>query len=262
MPTAIKLQEEFEDSLQVVFVEVGRANREEMTAFAINREWFGTNAMWTKHRPFSSGQRVIPAYALLDETGAVLASGVTSRDHSKIEDLIEDHAKQRKKGPKDAPKAVAKLVASYHKGKAAEALAGLEALIAEPGRKDPEEVQAAASAWRDTLTAWIEKDVARLGWFIENGRYDQADERLDALNKSLTGHETWQGRLDEYSASLGDEALKDERDAEQALAKIEAKLFKGGTEKLKESALEKLIDQYPGTHAARRAEEWLPLAEG
>lgn len=260
MPAAIKLQEEFEDILQVVFVEVGRVSRDQMVEFAANREWLGGQAMWTKHKPFETGLGATPSYGLLSDSGELLAKGITTREHHKIVELIEGYEKQRKKGPDDAPRDVAKLVANYHKGKVADALSGLEALIADPGRKDPELVVAAATAWRDTLTAWVERDLTRLGWLIDNGRYELADERIDDLQKALKGNETFGTRLSAFAEALDDPALDSERKAEEALAKLERKLFEGGTEKFKEKALEDLIHDFPGTHAARRAEEWLPLA--
>ena len=105
MPTALKLQEEFKDSLQTVFVEVGRANDAQMSAFAIDRGWYGgdgsDSAIWTKERPFDVGTGSIPAFALMDESGKVILSGTTSRMHKQIEEAIEEHDKARSKAPAD-----------------------------------------------------------------------------------------------------------------------------------------------------------------
>ena len=74
MPTSIKLQEEFGEDLQVIFVESQGADRAKMEGFALRKKWFGTTAMWTTERPFDSGSRGLPNYVLIGADGKVQRS--------------------------------------------------------------------------------------------------------------------------------------------------------------------------------------------
>ena len=247
MPAALKMQDEYADSLQVMFVEVGRASEEEMQAFAIDKGWFdvGTDAIWSKERPFSTGESAIPSYALLDETGKVILKGITTRDHKKIEEAIEEHAKARKKGPEDLPKAVAKQVAEFHKGKQGKALVALGDMLAEDSRAQDDEKLAAEQALA-ALNASLERDLKRVDWLLSNGYFAVAEGRLEDLAKQLKGADEWTAAVAERTTRLESDDLKAERAAEAALLKLEQKLYTKGTDKVSAKSLGGIGEKFPG----------------
>jgi len=262
VPAALKLQDEYQDSLQVVFIEGSRVTSDQMHAFAIDKGWFdvGTAAMWSKEAPFKTGESVIPSYALLDPTGKVLLKGVTTRDHKKIEEALEEFAKARKKGPKDLPKAVSKQVAEFYKGKPGKALKALSALTAEGSRASSED-QAAAQTAIDTLTAAVERDLKRLDWLLDNGFYAVAEDELSDLRKGLKGADEWTTAVAERSTRLESDELKSERSAEKALLKLQKKLYSKGTGKVSAKSLSAIAEKYPGSQAAARAEALIAVVE-
>lgn len=262
MPAALKLQEEYKDSLQVLFVEVGNANNPKMQAFAIDKGWYAAsgNAMWTKEKPFDSGQKYIPAFVLLDESGKVILSGLTGSMHKEIEELIDEHAKARTKGPEDAPAQVAKLYGEFYKGKAGKALADAMALAADPGRGG-EEVQTAAQAAVTIMQASLERELKRADWMLENGFYAVAEAGLDDLSKSLKGADDWLAKVTERADRVRSTELAEERKAEEALAKLEKKLFDKGTDKVSAKSLAAIGEKFPGTKAALRAESLIAIVD-
>lgn len=263
MPAALKLQEEYPDDLQVVFVEVqNRVGETQVEAFTYDRKWRSSGlAMWTREKPFDHGQKGIPAYALLDDDGKVLRTGITTADHHEIVKTIEQRVKERAKGPDDAPSAVAKLWKEFRKGKAGKALAGAEALVEDPGKKDPEQVVAAAKAALETWRAELSAEIGRASWAVENGHFDRAEEVLGKLSKSLGGHGELADRVAELQEKLKADDLKAERAAAAALAKVEAKLNDKGIDASHAKALQKVLDEHAGTKAAVRAEHLLSVVE-
>lgn len=259
---ALKLQEEYQDSMQVVFVEVGRVDNDGMQAFAIDKGWFAASddAMWTKDRPFDVGAGGIPAYALLDDQGKVLMKGITTADHSKIVEAIEEHAKARGKGRSDLPGAVGKAYGDFWKGKAGKALAEVSALAAEGSRAEAE-VLAAAKATVTSMEAALEVQLKRVDWLVENGYFARAETALAALEKSWKGAEAWVAKLQERRTKLGSPDLVTERKAEEALLKIQEKLFAKGTEGVKPKVLSELAQKFPGTKAAARADQLIAVIE-
>lgn len=264
MPTALKLQEEFKDSLQTVFVEVGRANDAQMSAFAIDRGWYGgdgsDSAIWTKERPFDVGTGSIPAFALMDESGKVILSGTTSRMHKQIEEAIEEHDKARSKGPDDLPKSVAKLHVDMAKGKFGASLAAARKLSIDGTARDPE-VQPAAALAVEAFESRLSADLKRIDWRIGRGDYDTAESDLKSLQKALKGCDDWIEKVDERLTALESDDLAEERKAAKALSKLEKKLYSKGTDKVKASTLRSLAEKHPGTRAAARAEELAVIVE-
>lgn len=254
MPTALKLQEEFKDSLQVVFVETGRVDRDGMQAFAIDKGWFadGSRAMWTKEAPFDPGLGATPSFALLDDSGRVLMKGITTREHSRIVETIEQHAKARTKGPEDVPSKVAKLYGDFAKGKLGKSLSAAAALAADPGRDGEELGNAAKQAVAD-MEAALERELKRADWLLENGFYAAAEADLSDLAKELKGVDDWSAKVAERQSRLGGAELETERKAEEALVKLEQKVFDKGTDAVKSKALLAIGEKYPGTKAAARA---------
>jgi len=126
VPASIKLQEEYGDTVQVVFVAVQGETPQQAQAFALKKKWLGGRAMWTSERPFDTGLKGIPATVLVSSAGDVLF--VEYPIESKLKDLIEEDLKAKEKGPKDAPDPVRKAWAEFGKGNWGKAVKGEAAL--------------------------------------------------------------------------------------------------------------------------------------
>lgn len=86
MPATLALQQEFADSLQVLFV-APAGSRAELEAFGAERGWFETEAMWTHEAPLQPSTRY-PWFALLSPEGRVLLEGSASAQQQAIRDSL------------------------------------------------------------------------------------------------------------------------------------------------------------------------------
>src|SRR5688572_12025510 len=97
---SLKLQAEYGDDLQVLFVEVQGASDKGATSFALKKKWLGGRAMWTTERPFDLGIDGIPQFGLLSPEGELVLSGYTMAMTSQIDDSIAQLVKSARKPPK------------------------------------------------------------------------------------------------------------------------------------------------------------------
>ena len=88
MPASIKLQQQYGDDLQVLFVESQGASPEMAEAFAWRRRWMGTQAMWTTEAPLRVEGNTLPKFALLDTEGRLLLEGNPLGMKKQIEEAI------------------------------------------------------------------------------------------------------------------------------------------------------------------------------
>ena len=114
MPATVKLKEEYGSDLAVILVECQGADEAKFMKFAAGHKWLGREMMWTRERPFMTGAKGLPNYALLDETGTIVAMGNPMRDHGKITSEIDAAIARSKKGPKGLPKEAAKLERAFY----------------------------------------------------------------------------------------------------------------------------------------------------
>lgn len=255
---ALKLQEEYGDDIQVLFVEVQGATPEKAEGFALKKKWLGGRAMWTTERPFDVDLQGIPQFGLVSPTGELVLSGYSNRMHSEIKDTIAELVKEGRKAPSDMPKRVGKAWAEMAKGNFAKALDLAREAAAEAG--DEAERKAA-----EDLVAAIEERVANrlagLEWMMENGYLLEAQVQIDALDKALKGHEEAQQRIETCREKLDSEEMKNELAAAKALAKIEKKLYADGPEDKHVKNLMKLAEKHGGTKAAQRASHLAKIAQ-
>jgi hypothetical protein len=258
---SIKLQEEYGDKLQVVFVSVGNDTPQAVQAFALAKKWLGGRAIWTSEEPFETGLGYIPAAVLLDSTGKVQIVDNPMNAHGKIVDLIDADLDQIKKGPEDAPDAVRKAWAEFGKGGWAKAMSMAQALIDKPPSTDGEKVVSAAKAALESFNKAIDASFARADLAVSTGLYDRAQAELDALGKAVKGgNADLTKRLADALAKLNGDDVKVERDAALELAKLEKKLYANGPEKNSAKSLQAFADKHKGTKAAERAEQLADIA--
>lgn len=259
MPASIKLQEEMGENLQVIFVESQGATRDKAEAFALQRKWLGTRAMWTDERPLSSPGNGLPAFVLIGVDGKVLLQGNPLAMKGKIEDAIDEQIKLAKQAPEGTPSKLKKAWVEFGKGNYANALAGAEKVrISAEG--DAELAQAATAAL-DAFRERVVGQLARVDKMMTAGDFVYAEELLDQLHKSVRGHDELEAEVGEVQQRLGSEESAGEREAAAALFKLEHKMAGKGKIEKHASALAKLAEDHAGTKAAARASRLLTLLE-
>ena len=248
MPTAIKLQAEYGEDLQVLFVESQGATAAKAERFALERNWFGTRAMWTTEAPFNTGLGGLPSCALLSADGEVLLVGMTGAIGGKVEDEIEAWAKAKKRLPKGTPSALKKAWTYYQKGKLDGALAELAELEAEGGDDG-----AAAVELRAKIETGIESRFKAIEWMLNNGHPIEAKDSLEELSSQVEDHATLPGRCAELVARIGSEDMAAELVAAKEFAKLEKKLYQDGPDEKLSAKFAKFAEKHAGTKVAERA---------
>jgi hypothetical protein len=258
---SIKLQEEYGDKLNVVFVAGGKDTAEQVQGFAMARKWLGGRAMWTSEAPFETGLPYIPAAVLMDSSGEVKIINNPLDIHKKIVELIDSDLDVLKKGPKDAPDVVKKAWQDFGAGNVTKAIAGAQALIDKPPPKDGDAVVAAAKAALAAFNAAVDKRFAAVEDMFADGEYDRALAELDSLGKAVKGNADLTKRQADALAKVNDPALKSERDAAADLARLRDKLYKDGAKDTSAKQLEAWAKAHQGTKAAERAESLARVAQ-
>ena len=100
MPTAMKMQEEMGDDIQILLVESQGHTLDDAEKMAYQKKWINDRSIWTTEQPFDTGAKGLPNYALLGNDGTLLSMGDPRSDHSKVTDLITEQLKLAKKGAK------------------------------------------------------------------------------------------------------------------------------------------------------------------
>jgi hypothetical protein len=254
---SIKLQAEYGEDLQVLFVEVQGADDDKVVEFALGQKWLGGRAMWTTERPFNLGLDGIPQFGLIAPDGEMVLSGYTNENSSKIEGAIAEMVKDARKPSKDLPKDVAKALVEANKGGYAKALGMLADLLADPKAEADHE---AAGSVKASIESRIDKSVARVGWMLDNGYPVEAEALHAELAKGLKGAEHAAEALAGLGERLATDAVKAEIAAQKAFTKIAEKLYEEGPNEKAKKSLVKLAEKYAGTKVAARASELAKVA--
>jgi hypothetical protein len=257
VPASLKLQETFKDSLTVIFVECQGLDSHGAESFAYSRQWMNTQAMWTTERPFSTGSRGLPNFALLSNEGKVLLKGHPGRMHQQIEEAIRKEIQRAKKGPENLPKPLRKAWAEFAKGKYASALGAARKLA----QGDGAEAESAKNTV-EALEARIHSQIDCLSRMIEEGQFKKAEDPLGTLAKACKGLEEFEARVTGLKEKLASPEMKAEVAADEALFKLENKIKSQGLEGRLIKQLKVFISKHEGTRAMARAQHLLDLAEG
>lgn len=247
MPTSIKLQEEYGDDLQVVFVESQNTPPDKTEAFILGRKWMGGLAMWTTERPFESGTNGLPNYVLLSNEGEVLKKG--NHVSSAVGELIDAELKRRSKGPEGTPKPLQKAWAAFYQGKIAKAIDSARKAGTKP------ELAEDASVLVNEFIKRTEATLKAIEWQMNNGYVSSAEDRLKDMAKACKGVEALMGTIESLSAQIDSDEMKDELAASSALDKLLSRVYADGFDKKGKAkkALERLAEKYSGTRAGDRA---------
>lgn len=246
MPASVKLQQEYGDDLAVLFVESQGTAPDATEKFVLEHKWFGNPAMWTTERPFNTGSKGLPNFALLSADGKVLAKG--NFVSKKVRELIDEEIKLGKQGPEDTPKKLQKAWKTFGKGKVAKAIEEAKKAGADP------ELSAEAELTVLEFEKRIGARLDRVEWLLANGYAARATDHLDDLVKELKGTGELFDRAAELQVSLEDEEQAREIEAAAAIEKHLAKLFDDPKNEKHFKKLSKLAESYAGTAAAERAQ--------
>jgi hypothetical protein len=250
VPTALKLQEEFGDDLQVIFVECQGANRDQYEAFAWKMKWMGGRAMWTEERPFGKVANTLPETALVGVDGKILLQGNPGDLGSKLEEAIAAEVKKSKKAPDGTPSALTKAWSAWAKGDFADALAECDTVGTD-----------AAKAAREQFTTRWKRSVARGKWLVDNGLAVEAEEHLGRLAKGAKGAADLEAEVAAEQARLAEPSRADEREASQAYDRFVGQVArKKPFDASNVRQAEGLAKKFAGTKVGERFERFVMLA--
>lgn len=247
MPSALKLQEQYGDALQVVFVECQGATRDQYEAFAWRMKWMGGRAMWTEERPFSTVGNGLPETALVGVDGTILLQGHPGSFGSKLEEALAAEIKKIKSPPEGTPAALKKAWGSFLKNDVAAALKECDEIATDE-----------AKAARAEFVARTQRRIARAKWLLDEGYLVEAEALLGQLAKDVKGAAEFESLVAAETAKLGEPARAAEREASKAYAAFaeqvaKKKPFDAANVKKAESLAEKHASTKSGERAARFA---------
>lgn len=261
MPAAVKLQKEFGDDIQVIFVESQNSGFGKSVGMATKSGWLGNQAIWTNNYLFSSPGRGLPSFTLLDGEGKVVISGSSNSMHGQIVDNIERMIKEKGEGPEGVPSSVAKVYTDLGKGSYAKAMTRADKVLAKPGSKDTEAVVAAAEAARSAVQARFDGQLARAEWLVANGFPMRAKELTEALMKGAKGNADLSDKATTFHTKLTGGDYKADFAAAKDLAKIEGALYEDGSSDKLIKKLQELSADSSSPAVAKRAEALVDIAK-
>ena len=249
----MKMQEELGDDIQILLVESQGHTLDDAEKLAYQKKWINDRSIWTTERPFDTGAKGIPNYALLSNDGTILSMGNPGSDHSKIVDQITEQLKLAKKGAKGMGPTAVKANAEFEKGNFSAAIKLLDAA--------PEAEKAEADKLRHSLETRAKAKVARLDWYIGAGEYDKADKLLPTLQKGMAGDEKLEASVKGCADKLASKELAQEREASKALAKVQKLIQGDGIGDVAVKQLNAVATKYPNTRAAKKASHLVDLSK-
>ncbi len=251
MPTSTKLQDQYGDDVQVIFVECQGTAKDVYEAFAWKMKWMGNRSMWTTERPIPTKGNGLPETALIGVDGTVLLQGNPGDFGKKFEEAVAAEVKKSKDAPAGTPTELKKAWQLFNKGDLGAAIAECDKLANDASAKAKAEFEKRTGA-----------RIARAKWLLDNGYVAEADKAITALEKSVQTHADLAPKVAEQRKRLADPELANEREADKAFTGFVAKVAK---EKPFEDANVKkaqaIAAKYPGTKTAARVERFVALSK-
>lgn len=257
MPSAIKTAREYGDDLTVLFVECQGSNETAAEKFAYGKKWMGTPAMWTSERPFDTGAKGIPNFALLSADGELLMKGNPMAMHSKIMDAIDQEIANAKGLPKDAPKSLKKAYKAFAKGDYAKSIEAAQKVV-DGGDEDAASAEQTLKSFQSRLDGKFK----RVDWMLQNAYLVEAEDFYESLAKGVKGLEAYEERVTSLEETFDADGMKDEIKAAKSFAKLQLKLQADGLDAKHVKTLEKFVEKNAETKIVKRAQALLDLAKG
>lgn len=252
VPSAVRMMREHGDVLNTIFVESQGHTMDDVTKMALQRQWFGTDAVWTTERPVTTGARGIPNFVLLSPEGEVVMMGNPISMHHEIEEYVESFRRSRATMPETVHKKLKKAWKSQAKGEFADAVKAASKYL---DHKDTE-LAAAAQAFVAETQAMATRKVEALGKEFGAGFYYGNDKRLENLAEELKGLEAEQ-LATQWLERLDSKELEDEIAAERDLVRLEMRLFSGRPDERMAAMVKSFLKDRAGTKAAARAQKYV-----
>lgn len=250
VPSAVKMQQEHGDDIQVILVEVQGSDQPAVEQFALGKKWLGTGAVWTTERPVLTNATTIPNCVVLDAEGRVAMMGNPISMHGDIEELIEASKRARAEKPEDLPRELDKAWKSLAKGEFGEAWQDCQGVA---GRSQDAGIVSYATELGEKAKAGAVRAVARIDRMVAEGWAVEAQEYAEDLEKTVKGLEEQSDEVAKWLERLDGDEFEAEVDAAKELAKLERRLFDKGVDPGLVKRLEKLAEKHAGTKAAERA---------
>jgi hypothetical protein len=251
VPASIKLQEQYGDAIQVIFVESQAHTREDYESFAWRSKWMGNNAIWTDERPIPTVGDGLPETALIGVDGKVIMQGNPGGFGKKLEAAVEAEVKKSKSPPAGTSDALKPAWTAYLKG-------DITGALAECDKVGSDEAKAA----HEQFLSMAKRQIARVKWLVDNGYLIEAEKMAGDLAKGVKGNADLEKLVADQSARISAPDMATEKEAEKAVANFvkeiaKKKPFDAANVKKAES----LDKKYPGTKAGSRAAHFAELSK-
>jgi len=251
VPSALKLQQEYGDALQVLFVECQGSTRDQYEAFAWKMKWMGGHSMWTEERPFPTVGNGLPETALVGIDGKILMQGHPGDMGKKLEEAIAAEIKKVKDAPAGTPTEVRGAWKSFLKGEIAAALAECDKLATDE-----------AKAAREEFVVRTQRRVARAKWLVDNGYLVEVEQHLGRLAKDVKGAADLEPAVAAEVARLAEPDRAAEREASKAYTTFVAQVAqKKPFEAANVKKAEGLAEKNAGTKSSERAARFVALSK-
>jgi hypothetical protein len=247
----VKLQEQYGDDIQVIFVECQNTPKDVYEAFAWKQKWMGNNAWWTVERPFPTKGTGLPETALVGVDGTILMQGNPGSFGKKFEETIAAEVKKSKSAPASTPKALEGAWKSYAKGDVGAAIAECEKLATDDANKA-----------KDEFVARITARITRTQWMIENGFLSAAEKSVTDLEKAVKGNADLTTKVAAKRSQLASKELDAEREADKALQSFVAEVAKKKPfEAPNVKKADTLAEKFKSTKTSARLERFVALSK-
>ncbi len=250
VPSALKLQDEYGDALQVVLVECQGTPRDQFEAFAWRRKWMGTAALWTEEQPVPMNGNMLPESALIGVDGHVVIQGNPVTLGNKLEEALAAEVQKSKEPPADAPAALRPAWSAFLGDDVTAALAACDRV----GTNE-------AEATRELFIARTKQRIARAQRMFDEGRVLAAQTLAARLAKAVKGSGELETLALEAVQRGGAPELALERDGDKEVSAFFAEIAKREPfDDANVRRAETLAAKYSGTKSGARAAHFAELA--
>lgn len=257
IPDTLRLHAKYGDGMHLLFSETGGASENQVLSYALSKGWLGTPAMWTTEQPIERQGNNVPYFALLSSDGEIVLEGIATERTAEIESSLDQLVKEGERVPREVSRELAKALAESGEGNYARAreiaLRELEDAVGDGFRtQDAKRVLA-------QIEERLDQKVKQLRWMLDNGYPIEAGEAVLKLGKSVKGWPEREIQLAGFALELETPEMKLELEAQKALQKIERKVFEDPDVRWVKS-LQKIVEKYPRTKTAERAQKLAKIA--
>ncbi|NUP95588.1 MAG: hypothetical protein HUU28_05425 [Planctomycetaceae bacterium] len=251
MPASVKLQEQYGDDVQVIFIECQNTDKNTYEAFAWKMKWMGNGALWTNERVIPTTGSGLPEVAVIGVDGTVLLQGHPGDFGKKLEETVAAEVKKSKEAPEGTPASLKKAWSTFAKGDVTGALAEADKVGGDEG-----------SAARAEFVRRVEARLARAKRMLEAGDVAETEALVASLQKSCKGAPDLLAQVSELATRIASPELAAEREAAKAWSNFSSKVAK--EKPFDEGNVKKaqaIADKHKGTKNGARAARFVELSK-